>query len=200
VKNYRKEIKSSCLTLKLAEMPNVDLGLAPVDPIANVEKGAVALDALVGLIVNVEKLEEPGADVPASPGHVDVDLAVHVETIVNVERPEPLVLEDADVLDAAVELIANVERTANVLVAQNAALVLIALARERPRRALANVLANADLVDHAAAVPSKFSEEFHAIPSQLDSNYNMMSAQNYFLKEFAASLNSTRSESLIIFS
>jgi hypothetical protein len=128
VRNYRKEIKSSCLTLKLAEMPNVDLGLAPVDPIANVEKAAVALDALVGLIVNVERLEEPGADVPASPGHADVDLAVHVETIVNVERLEPLVLEDADVLDAAVELIANAERTANVLVAQNAALVLIALA------------------------------------------------------------------------
>jgi hypothetical protein len=62
------------------------------------------------------------------------------------------------------------------------------------------VLANADLVDHVAVVPSKFSEEFHAISSQLDSNYNMMSAQNYFLKEFAASLNSTRSESLIIFS
>jgi len=161
-----------------AEILNVEpVQLVPVVQIANVEKVADVLDAPVGIAANVDKGVDAG--VPARMENADVGTAVNVETIVNVERRPPEHLVGVEKPVAVVERLVNVERIVSALVAllENVVLVLIALAKDKPKD-LANALANVEAVE--LDVDVVLNKDIHTLMSFSRSTFNYINVKQLF--------------------
>jgi len=173
------------LVAQIAHVENLDVEilnagpvqLVPVVQIANVEKVADVLDAPVGIAANVDKGVDAGA--PARMENVDVETAVNVETIVNVERRPPEHLVGVEKPVAVVERLVNVERIVSALVAllENVVLVLIALAKDKPKD-LANALANVEAVE--LDVDVVLNKDIHTLMSFSRSTFNYINVLQLF--------------------